>query len=99
MSYKTILLKFKFISKIEFSNDKTYLHFVPEQMLDVLLENVEAFLEHELSISRIQIGEIAMFADKLGLDETKEALQDIVHIVKVNQISFESVNKFHIKHL
>ena len=60
-------------------------------MLDVLSDNVEAFLEHELSISRIKIGEIAMFADELGLDETKAALQDIVHTVKVNQISCESV--------
>ena len=61
-------------------------------MLDVLSDNVEAFLEHELSISRIKIGEIAMFADELGLDETNAALQDIVHTVKVNQISCESVN-------
>ena len=60
-------------------------------MLDVLSDNVEAFLEHELSISRIKIGEIVMFANELGLDETKAALQDIVHTVKVNQISCESV--------
>ena len=59
-------------------------------MLDVLLERTEAFLE-QFSITRITMGDMIEFADSLGLDETRNKLQDIVLTIKVKGENLHSL--------
>lgn len=62
-----------------------YLILFAENMIDVLVEHAEAFLE-QFSISRITMGEIVSFINLLELDNTKTKLAQTLKTIKVRDL-------------